>query len=627
MSNAVSPGVNIPHSVSRNECDRAILAASNPSGVPWDSCWFRPCSIGDAHAFMFAYISRVSSAKSRTDPQHVRHGRVPPGQPERTKSVLLKRRWLLALAVVVAAVLVYVPSRNAGWTDTDDIQLIAEDLHFLMNGSPAAAFGRSFFPSATGSKQYYRPLVTLSFMVDARRAGGAHPGEFHSTNVLLHVLSSLLVLAIAWHRPKSTGAGTAAALIFAVHPAAVQTVAWVPGRSDGLMAVFALGAILAWLEYDRTAARRALLIHWVLLAASLLSKETAIALVPLVFGYSVFVTRRAVRVRALEPWLGWCLIAVGWLMLRALGTGARSAIVEPSTVLGNLPMLLAALGKLMLLVDLQVLATLKDTQWLPGWVAVVALAFAACWLSPRRRRPFLWAALAMPILTLAPTLAVADVLILDNRLYLAAAGLGLGLAVLVEEVLSRSPALRVPLAGLFALTAILLGSATMRYARGFESPKSFCLAAVTGAPHLPLAHLNLGSALFREGDYDAAAQRFSEAIALDPRWPVAHNNLGLVHLTRGRWLSAEQEFVKELEVNPDYPKAHFNLGLVLANTGRLEQARRHFERVVERVPTDVSAWGELLKYWAPRDARKAAEIMQAMQRLGVRFHSPRSAGQ
>ncbi len=78
-----------------------------------------------------------------------------------------------------------------------------------------------------------------------------------------------------------------AALLFAVHPAAVQTVAWVPGRSDGLMAVFALASLLAWLHFDRSGSRLALGAHLALMAAALLSKETAIALVPVAIGYSL----------------------------------------------------------------------------------------------------------------------------------------------------------------------------------------------------------------------------------------------------------------------------------------------------------------------------------------------------
>jgi len=176
-----------------------------------------------------------------------------------------------------------------------------------------------------------------------------------------------------------------------------------------------------------------------------------------------------------------------------------------------------------------------------------------------------------------------------------------------------------------AVAVVLLGGTTLRYSHAFDSPKAFCQAAVAGSPHLALAHVNLGSTLFREGDLDGAAQQFTQAVAIDSRWPVAHNNLGLIFMNQGQLQNAEREFKTELAVNPDYPKAHYNLGLVLARTGHEEEAMQHFERVVQLVPSDIGAWGELLKYWGPRSGQRAEQIMKTMEKLGVRFHSPQGS--
>ncbi len=531
----------------------------------------------------------------------------------------------MALLVALIAVLVYVPALDAGWTDTDDIQLIVEDSAFLMNTSPVpGAFERGLFPIAGSAKRYYRPLVTLSFMFDARRADGIVPSAFHATNILLHAVTCVLLLAIGMHMTNSPSLSFAAALLFAVHPAAVQTVTWVPGRSDGLLAVFALGSLLAWLEYDRGGSRTALVSHVCLLALALLCKETAIALVPLSVSYSLLATRNTVRLRDARPWLGWVVVVSAWWILRWSEVGSPVEKLDWMLTVQNSSVLVASMGKLMMLVDLHVLATLQDTVWWPGWLGLALLAVATAWLSPKRRGVFSWAVFAIPLMVLAPTLFVADVLILDNRLYLAAVGLLLGLAVLAKEVLKQKPAWQAPGAALLGVTLVWLGAGTIRYSHEFDSPKAFCQAAVAGSPHLALAHVNLGSAHFREGNLDAAARQFAEAVSIDARWPVAHNNLGLVYLNRGEWTKAEREFSTELAVNPDYPKAHFNLGLVLASTGRQQQASEHFERVVQLVPADVSAWGELLKYWGPRDEQKAAHIIATMQQLGVRFHAPQS---
>lgn len=532
-------------------------------------------------------------------------------------------RAFVPLFVALTALLLYFPTLDAGWTDTDDLQLIVEDARFLTTGSPVpGAFQRPFFPAGGAMKRYYRPLVTLSFMADAGHEGTLLPRPFHTTNALLHALASVLVLVLARCLTTRIEFAGAAALFFAVHPAAVQTVAWVPGRSDGLMAVFALASILAWVNFDRSGSRLAFGAHLALMAAALLSKETAIALVPVVISYSLVVTLRAERVRSRMVWLGWLVTVGAWLMLRTSQIRGLGTVTSGWTILRNLPTLPVEFGKLLFPADLSVLATMRDSAWWPGWLALLLLTLTVLWLRAERRRRFIWAALIVPVLLLAPTWVVADTLILDNRLYLPLAGLALGVTAMAEQV----PMLKVDskriLYASSAMTIFGLGAVSVHHARAFESPRAFCEAAAAGSPQLALAQVNLGSTEFREGNLNAAEDHYRRAIAIDPRWPVAHNDLGLLYLTRGELALAESEFVAELAVNPDYPKAHFNLGLVLERTGREEQARQHFERVVQIVPSDAEAWGELLKYWAPRDATRAGDIMAKMKQLGVRFYSP-----
>ena len=532
-------------------------------------------------------------------------------------------RALVPLFIALTAFLLYMPTLGAGWTDTDDLQLIVEDAGFLTAGSAVSeAFRRPFFPAGGAMKRYYRPLVTLSFMADAGHESTVVPGPFHITNALLHALVSVLVFVLARCLTTRTQFAGASALLFAVHPAAVQTVAWVPGRSDGLMAVFALASILAWVSFDRSGSRLALGAHLALMATALLSKETAIALVPVAISYSLVVTVRVERVLNRVVWLGWLVTVGAWLMLRASQLGGLGSETSVSTILRNLPTLPVEFGKLLFPVDLSVLATMRDSAWWPAWVALLLLASAVYWLRAEQRRLFTWAALIVPFLMLAPTLAVANSLILDNRLYLPLAGIALAVTAIAEQVpVLKADSKRIAYAG-WAIITLGLGAVSVYHARAFESPRAFCEAAVAGSPHLALAHVNLGSTELREGNVDAAEEHYRRAIAIDPRWPVAHNDLGFLYLNRGQLALAESEFLAELAINPDYPKAHFNLGLVQMHTGREEQARQHFERVVQIVPSDTAAWGELLKYWAPRDATRADDIMAKMKKLGVRFYSP-----
>jgi protein O-mannosyl-transferase len=554
-------------------------------------------------------------------------------------------RLIAPLLIMVGTYVLYWPALGYGWTDTDDIQLIVEDAQFLTSGTALPdAFQRALFPRSGAMKQYYRPLVTLTFMADARRATPLAPRTFHETNNLLHALSAGLLFAIAQRLITRRALAVIAALLFAAHPAAVQTVAWVPGRSDGLMVVFALISLYAWIEFEGSStvpghlssaaarllreqggARRrrwALGVHWASLFAALLSKETAVAVIPIALTYSLFVTRRYGQLKWGPVLAGWFVSSAAWLALRTHelgGFGTSSDFGGWSRSLLTVPV---AFGKLLLPIDLQVLATLRDSSIWPALLAIALLGVAVIVLREVPRRLFIWAALLVPALSLVPTMAVSEQLILDNRLYLPLAGFAVGIMACVNHALTQRPRTEPVWRMVGVVGGLVLVVLTLRYEGAFESPRAFCEAAVAGSPHLALAHVNLGSTEYREGNLNAAERQFREAVAIDARWPVAHNNLGLIYMNQGQLVQAEAEFRTELSINPEYPKAHYNLGLVLARTGREQEASQHFERVVEIVPSDIGAWGELLKYWGPRDAGRAGDIMRRMEQLGVVFHSP-----
>lgn len=527
----------------------------------------------------------------------------------------------LPAGVAALAVAAYAPTLSAGWTSTDDTELVVEDAAFLQSdGAVSAAFGRPFF-SSPAHRSYYRPLVTASFALDAPRGEAPSPAPYHRTNVILHAATSAMVFFVAAAVGATPIVAACSAVLFAVHPMTVQSVAWIPGRCDGLMALSSLGALLAWISFDSKGSWRALLLHECLLAAALFSKEAAIAIPFVALAYTLAVTRRREVLRNPWPWVGWAAVGAAWFFARRHAVGP----LDPATAgnaLRNSAAVVIGFGKLLVPVELDVLATLRDSSIVPGVAAAALLSLAALTIDDRRRRLFLWAAAVAPLAVLVPALGVSGFLILDNRLYLPAALVAVGAGILAESWRERSRRVAALLLPAWALVAVALVIATVTHAESFESARAFCEAAVRGSPHLGLARLNLGTVEYRDGNLDAAKRDFERALEENPSEPIAHNDLGLVYLNTGDLERAEAEFRTELRANPSYSKAHYNLGLVLARTGRADLAKDEFERVVALAPRDVDAWGELLKYWGPRDDARAEAIEKKMETLGVQFFSP-----
>ncbi len=151
------------------------------------------------------------------------------------------------------------------------------------------AFTTDAFLGTNGT--FYRPLQTVSFMLDAL-VGGPKPFIYHLTNLLLHIASSLcvfwLLLTLGYQRLLCL----LLALVFALHPMFVPMVAWVPTRGDLLLTIFVIITFILFIKSFR-ANRPALVVwHGLTFFLALLSKETAVAVPPLCLFYYYFEFRK-----------------------------------------------------------------------------------------------------------------------------------------------------------------------------------------------------------------------------------------------------------------------------------------------------------------------------------------------
>jgi tetratricopeptide (TPR) repeat protein len=496
----------------------------------------------------------------------------------------------LAVAVALAALLAHARSAGFAFTDLDDRDLIVDDQAFLARpANLARAFGRAYMHVVDPAHAYYRPLVTISYGLDAQWSG-ARPLGYHLTNLALHALASVFFLAVLRRFAMPPLVAGAFAIAFAVHPTLTAAVAWIPGRNDSLLAVFALAAWLMLLhDRDRPSrAHRAL--HLAFFALALLTKETAVAL-PLVWSLQAVIVDRGAtppgqgretstrgrRRVALVYVGGWAaLVGAAAVAHAALGGGASAG-----GLVRNLPQLFASLGKVVFPVDPAVLATPDDVSPWPGVVAALGIAAGARFVHGVRPAVVAFGMSAF-VLLLLPVLATPGTLVLDNRLYLPACGALLAVAEIAraaafERAEPTEPKLFL---GLAAVALLVLVAITAGYEESFRDPLAFARAAVVGAPRSPLAHFCLGKAYQTEGDDDRALAEYETSLALGPG-EVVHNNIAVIHMAHARWADAERELREELATDPRYARAYDNLAIVLRREGRDEESRAATETARE----------------------------------------------
>ena len=138
-----------------------------------------------------------------------------------------------------------------------------------------------FFSFPTNPQlHYWRPTTLLSYALELRLWGGS-PWGFHLTNILLHTANTLLLyLLLKRFRPEGPLPWTAS-LLFLLHPAHGENIAWISGRTDLLAFLFLALSLLFRLEYEER--KRGLSISLLFFTLALLSKEAALLFLPLLF--------------------------------------------------------------------------------------------------------------------------------------------------------------------------------------------------------------------------------------------------------------------------------------------------------------------------------------------------------
>jgi tetratricopeptide (TPR) repeat protein len=483
-----------------------------------------------------------------------------------------------------------------GLTYLDDNALIIDKFEIISHlKNILTIFSTDVFLS--DNRSFYRPLLNMSFMVDAQ-FGSLNYAVYHLTNLLWHLVAGSLVFLTLKRLSRRPSLAFVLTLLFLVHPALAQAVAWLPGRNDSIVAVFVMLAFWFFLNFVEHQRLSSFLAYLGFLGLALLSKETA-ALLPLLLIVYFFTLDKEKQL----SWRDRSLIIIGsgavgfiWYLLRSfvLNDSATGSHASLASILTNLPAALTMSTKLFLPFNLSVFPTAADTSW---WLTIIAwpIIIVAFILARRKDWRPLFFGLAWFLIFLLPSLAVYSgaPFLLEHRLYLPFIGLLIALSSfsgLRDLVWSKR------LVWLSALIILGLFSAiNIFHSRDFRDSLTFWRSAVHDSPHSPMAQRNLGAMYYLNDQPDEAARYYQAALDLNPKELMAHNNLGVIYLDQNKLIEAAEEFKKELALNPRYDKSLFTLGEVYFRQNNLVEARYYWQEALRINPNYSEPYLGLLK--------------------------------
>jgi tetratricopeptide (TPR) repeat protein len=529
-------------------------------------------------------------------------------------------RRLAGFAVIVLATAVaYGPVFGAGFVYDDALVVLRNpaiaqfDLGALI-AQPSWAFST---PEAELAVGYWRPgsslLLALTYLV-----AGPAPFAFHTVVLALHVAACAAAWALARRIARSDAVGFAVALLFALHPVHVESVAWISAIADplfGSCALLALDRHLAWRDVDarspcaggspwRAGA-------WLL--AALLAKELALGVVVAVVALDIAGGYRPRDWRAYKPYAAALAIYVAARMLvfHSAWAGFDRTTTEFGVGAGRLLLLRAEILGLGLRfaawpTDLRLFHPFAPEAGRAGLMlplTLLAAWTAACaWLAWRKERVLLAAAalILAPLSVLVVRVGVLGQFPFAERyLYLAVFGIALFAVLIARRFLPNAVS-----ALSIGILAIVAGAATRAQARTWHDDETLVRTAAERSPRAPYARWIRGRSLLERyratGEPDVlreAEREFQEALALltsagkgdgaifGVKDDHVQANLGLGWvLLYGAEAEGDGDFAPVVDlfrmVTTGYPRseeAWTGLGVALMESGDLAGARSAFD--------------------------------------------------
>jgi tetratricopeptide (TPR) repeat protein len=552
------------------------------------------------------------------------------------------RDFLLRAAIIVLAGLwIYSPAYHGDWLWDDDQLLTANPV--VQSGSLQGLGklwfnpdGADFFPLSYTALWAQWPFFKNT------------PTGYHVTTIVLHVIGSLLLWALL-HRMRVPGAWLSG-LIFAIHPVAVESVAWVSETKNTLSLPLFLLSCLCWVVQDEEDEEREdgkrtwfYVLSMVFFLLAMLAKTSMVGL-PVLLLLHAWWKRGTVTLQD--------VIRAAPFFLISLVLGIITIQYQHGRAIGAEKILVGGVASRIATAGMAILFYLAEIVWpvnllpiYPRWevdppkawqfLAWPVIAAAAAWMWANRGtadRPGwgrnvlfglgFFLLMVLPVLGFVTISYMRITWVADHFNYLPMVGVIALIGAAATRWYERSTASAQPLiiaGGAVALAACALLS--FRYANAWASEDALWTHTLKTNHDAWQAHNRLGAKKFSRGDIEGGYYHFTQSTRLRPDLGETHNNLGSSLSAKGRLDEAIKEFAEACRLTPHVPAMRVNLANALFQAGRFAAASDAFQFLLEKEPNNaalinnyaVTLYRQGNKDEAVRQFRRALEINPTMK--------------
>jgi len=556
----------------------------------------------------------------------------------------IRREGVICLILVIAIIAVYWQVGNHEFVDFDDNEYVTKNRH-VQAGLTSDSITWAFTSTHAAN---WHPLTWLSHMLDCQ-IYGLNPGGHHLTNVLLHILNTILLFLIFRRMTGALWKSAFVAALFALHPLHVESVAWVAERKDVLSTFFWMLTMGSYVWYVERRGMRRYLLVLLFFALGLMAKPMLVTLpfVLLLLDYwplgrfhiryvddvqhTEDVSTKDTRRKKGKPRYAaenalqadnnttsnyrWSLVLpllrekIPFLILAAVSSIVTFYVQQGGGAVGSLyafPFIIRISNALASYISYiekmlwpQHLALLYP-HVLEGWkiagafLILIFISYVA--VRVMKRFPYIIVGWFWYLGTLVPVIGLVQVgsqSMADRYTYVPLIGIFIIIAWGASDILTRWQYRRAFLAISAGCILSVLTIVTWMQLQYWQNSISLFEHTINVTTDNFTMHCCMGTALAEQGKIDEAVVHYTEALKIKPDYAEAHYGRGVVLQEQDKIDEAISHYTEALKIKPDYADVHYNLGIALVRQGRVDEAISHYSEAMRINPGDDDARSRL----------------------------------
>lgn len=515
----------------------------------------------------------------------------------------------IVLFLILSTLAVYAQVVTHEFIYFDDPEYLVNNtnIHYGIN------FHSIFWAFTTFHASNWHPLTWLSHLLDVQMFG-LNPAGHLATNVVLHTANTVLLFLFLSRASGAIWRSAMVAVLFALHPLHVESVAWASERKDVLSAFFWMSTLYLYTRYAEQPGRIRYIMTVISMALGLMAKPMLVTLpiIMLLLDYwplgrfasvpgGVGSTRQHMWKLALEKVPFAALSALSCVVTLYAQSGAITPL-KSAPILARIANAFVSyvlyIYKMVLPLNLSVLYQFNNN--LPAWQTLGAVgtltAASVVVYRQRLKRPYLMAGWLWYICSLVPVIGIVKVGsqgMADRYSYIPLIGL---FVMVVWGVADRSRKWAkgaVVCSTMAAVVSLTCAAAAWRQVTYWSDTTTLFTHVLATDKNNFMAYFCLGVELEKAGKLAEATAYYQKTISIAPWYSNPYCQLGNIYAREGKFAQALEMYDKAVAMEPDSFDSHTNRALFLSNQNRMDEAVEGYYRALTINPKSAVAYNNL----------------------------------